>query len=775
MARSHPTRAAAPPRRSDAWWLVVIVYSALLLRGYVPFGNVFGGEEVAFQGNDAWYHLRLIDHLVENFPHRMTFDPYAIHPGGAEIGVAPLFDYLVAVPALIAGLGSPSPATVERIAAWLPPVLAALTALALYGVGRRVFDRRTGLLAAALLAFQPGQFLLRSLLGFADHHVAEALFSTLAVWLLLVALDRARGASGGDVEAGAGLRSRSALARRWPGLGAAALAGVALAAYLASWGGGALFVAVLALWAAAQRCLDHLLGRPGLYLVRAVVPAAAVALALLAPFAAVVPRATLHAAALVGLGTAPAVLEGLSRLAVRARLPRPLFPVAAAALAAAGGLALRLAWPGAAVLAAEQIARFGSSHLARTVAEARPLLSGSAAFAWLEVWGQYRTALALGIAGLALLLWRSVRERARPGQTLVAVWTLAMIGATLSQNRFGYYLDVNLALMVGFLCSTVLGAGGVPAARGRWWTRRWVRIAVASALAAAALLPTLRPVLDVARMQRAPGPEWRAALGWLREETPEPLGDPGAYLARYGRPTEEHAYRYPPDAYGVLAWWDYGYWIVRLGRRIPTANPTQAGAGTAARFFTATDEESALAVLDGTGARYVIANAELGLWPTMDGGAFGLFEQLTVWAGQPLERYFEVYWEPDAAGGALQPSAFFYPDFYRAMAIRMLLGGGEAVLATSASWAISWDERTGPEGEPVKVVVEAWPFPDAQQAQAFLDARPAGERWRLAGRDPRFPCVPVPPLERLERVFPTGELAPGLPAVAVFELAQPSS
>jgi len=547
---------------------------------------------------------------------------------------------------------------------------------------------------------------------------------------------------------------------------------VALAAYLASWGGGALFVAVLALWAAAQRCLDHLLGRPGLYLVRAVTPAAVVALAVLAPFAAVLPRFEVHAAALFGLAAAPPALEALSRLAVRVRLPRPLYPAAAAALAAAGWLGLTLAWPGAAAAAAAQLARFGSVHLARTVAEARPLLGGPAALVWPEVWGQYRTALALGVAGLAVLAWRMVRERARPGQTLLLVWTLAMLAATVAQNRFGYYLDVVLALLVGLLCSAVLGAGRGGPAGERWGLRRAIRPAVAGVLAAAALLPALGPVLEAARTQRAPPPEWRAALGWLRRATPEPFGDPGAYLARYRRLPVGERYPYPPGAYGVLAWWDYGYWIVRLGRRMPTANPTQAGAVTAARFFTATGEAEALAVLDQAGARYVIANAELGLWPAEPGGLSGLFEQLAVWADQPLERYFEVYWEPAGPGGALERTILFYPDFYRALAIRMLLGGGGPA-AGDASWAIAWEERPGPEGEPIKVVTAARRFPGWEEARAFLDSRPAGERWRPAGRDPRRPCVPLPALEGLARVYPSARTA-GLPPVIVFERRPPA-
>jgi len=54
---------------------------------------------------------------------------------------------------------------------------------------------------------------------------------------------------------------------------------------------------------------------------------------------------------------------------------------------------------------------------------------------------------------------------------------------------------------------------------------------------------------------------------------------------------------------------------MRLGRRVPVANPTQAGAETAGRFFTAIDEAEAVRILDETGARYVIAHGEVPILP----------------------------------------------------------------------------------------------------------------------------------------------------------------
>jgi len=76
-------------------------------------------------------------------------------------------------------------------------------------------------------------------------------------------------------------------------------------------------------------------------------------------------------------------------------------------------------------------------------------------------------------------------------------------------------------------------------------------------------------------------------------------------------------FQYPDTAYGNMSWWDYGYWIEVIGRKIPNANPFQAGIGGgpthapgASTFFTSQSEEGAdevlwnLGVNNKSGSRY---------------------------------------------------------------------------------------------------------------------------------------------------------------------------
>ena len=61
----------------------------LRIRLYPAWNGVFGGSTINFLETDAWYHLRLIENQVRNFPWRVTADPYAA-PGGQFVPIAPL-------------------------------------------------------------------------------------------------------------------------------------------------------------------------------------------------------------------------------------------------------------------------------------------------------------------------------------------------------------------------------------------------------------------------------------------------------------------------------------------------------------------------------------------------------------------------------------------------------------------------------------------------------------------------------------------------------------
>ncbi|MCD6300022.1 MAG: glycosyltransferase family 39 protein [Dehalococcoidales bacterium] len=200
--------------------LVVILIAvffgvALYLRVYLPYDQVFGSEWIKFTSVDAYRHMRLIDSLVHNFPHLIPFDPYLIYHEGISLAMGKIhfLQWFLAGIIWVIGLGSPAQHTVDVVSVYFPAILGALCVIPVYFIGKELFHRWAGVVAAGLIALLPGEFLGRSILGFTDHHVAEVLFSTTTILFLILAIKAARQRQVPlpTLNAGTGRHSRSRL------------------------------------------------------------------------------------------------------------------------------------------------------------------------------------------------------------------------------------------------------------------------------------------------------------------------------------------------------------------------------------------------------------------------------------------------------------------------------------------------------------------------------------------------------------------------------------
>ena len=242
--------------------LTLFIAIALYLRVYLPYDQVFSGEWIKFTSVDAYFHMRLVDNLVHNFPQLTNFDPYLLYPFGLQIDNIHFFDWLLAGIIWVIGLGSPTQHTIDVVAVYFPAVLAALTVIPVYFIGKELFGRWAGVISAGLIALLPGEFLGRSILGFTDHHIAETLFTATAMMFLILAIkaSRQRGLTLGHIRH-----------RDWATLSKpiiySVLAGLFLGMYLATWIGGLLFVFILAAYFVIQFVIDHLRHQSKDYLV----------------------------------------------------------------------------------------------------------------------------------------------------------------------------------------------------------------------------------------------------------------------------------------------------------------------------------------------------------------------------------------------------------------------------------------------------------------------------------------------------------------------------
>jgi len=775
--------------------LLIIFGIALALRVLGPYENVFMGDWVIFNGNDPWYHMRLVENLVQHFPHLIAFDPFTLYPYGQQVPFAPFFDLLLGFFIWVIGLGSPTQHTIETVGAYFPAILGALVTLPVYFIGRELFNRNAGLFAAALTAILPGQFLYRSLLGFTDHHIAEVLFSTTAALFLILAIKRAkeREISFGHI-----------LSRDWANIRKpllySLLAGIALGIYLISWVGGLLFVFIIFVYMIVQYIIDHLRGSSTDYLCIIGVPMFLLALVVVIPFLNFLSYEGLVIASLtIGMLAFPA-LSGISRLVAYRNMKRFYYPLALTVLGLAAVGVFYAVDPSLLGSMLDRFRIFTPSAAGLTIAEVRTGLSISG---FLQILLFFTTSIFLALTALGLII-RAQVKKGNAEKTFLIVWSIIMLMAMLGQNRFAYYFAVNVALLAGYLCwrilvwsysrealtehekgkrketgtsiKSYLNAGYVrkavvaifwllvtgkrkEAKKGsgasiiRYLSTGYARVAgVAVMVFLIAILPNIWVAMDAARDPGGPNEAWYSSLVWMRENTPDPFEDPGFYYELYESPPSGESYDYPESAYGIMNWWDYGHWITRIARRIPNANPFQSGAGAAAQFFAAQDESSANGVLDDLGSKYVIVDVEMAGAFLLDGLIiWGKPPSIIVWTGKDSSEYFEVYIQKTAEGSSSK--LLYYPEYYRSMCSRLYNFEGERVVPHNSTVVISYEEKETLIGTyRYREITGNETFATYEEALEYLKSQTA-PNYRIVGGDPFISPVPLDELEYYKLIY----------------------
>jgi len=751
--------------------LVLIFGIALSLRVWVSYERVFAGGWVRFVENDPWYHIRIVENLVHHFPHRIAFDPYTFYPHGQDVFFAPFFDLLLGFTTWIIGLGSPTQHTIETVGAYFPAVLGALVTIPVYFIGKELFNRKVGLLSAALIAILPGDFLARSLLGSTDHHVAEVLFSTTIILFLILAIKRAK-----EKETSfAHIRNREWRNIKKP-LIYALLTGVALGVYLLSWVGGLLFVFVLFSGMVLLYLIEHLRGKSTDYLGIIGVPIFLVALIMTAPFLSQIAFSNLYIMSLVVAVLTFPVLSGVSRLMEGRNIRRAYYPLALVGLGSVSLVVWRIIEPSLFHSMVAKLDVFTPDTGSMTISEAQPLLYASGGtFSLAPAWDRFTTSLVIAPISLILITYAAVKKVSAE-KILFLVWSAIMLAAALGQIRFTYYLAVNVALLSGYFCwripgwiSVALGwlgfrehpepkvddgkrekkgkspRGKKPGIKKRRWQpnkviSRYFKPKHVYALAIIvvfflAFYPNIGKVRDMANITSGPNDDWHESLLWMRDNTPDPFQDPDFYYELYKKPPTGEGYDYPQSAYGVMSWWDYGHWITDIAHRIPNSNPHQAGAVSAAQFFTAQDESSADEILDSLDSKYVIIDIEM---------ATRKFYAMVLWAGKSESEFYETYYHENE--GRLEPVLLYYPEYYQCMCFRLYNFGGEKVIPSNSTWVISYIERDG-----YKEISSSKKFPTYEEAKAYLESQ-TSPNYRIVGSDPFVSPVPLEKLEHYQPV-----------------------
>ncbi|WP_114579307.1 oligosaccharyl transferase, archaeosortase A system-associated [Saliphagus sp. LR7] len=667
---------------SDRAWVVDVIEEYPLIIVALAMGFMFRSRarsyerflmndgEPALAGVDPWYHWRTVRWTAEHYPHTMPFEVWTGFPTGRYVGqFGTLFDQIIVTVAMVAGLGDPSIETLYLVALLVVPAMAALTAVPIYFVGRRLGGRLGGVVSVLLLALFSGEFFRRTTAGQLDHTAGEVLFMSVAVLALMVAL---------------GVAERykpvyeQLLDKDWRGLRTPALyavaAGIALTCYIWVWPSGIVLIGIVGIFFGVHLTVDYVRGvsPDHVAFVGAVAlgTAAVGTLALLEePGTSITSFGYLQpiTAALVAAGSL--FLAALARGWDRQGIDRRLYPVAVAGLAVAGLAALAVVLPDVyETLVSNLTSRLlpiDPSTGTLTISEAQPPENFRQRS--LEDFGM---AFYTMFAGLALLLARPLTGRPyRAEYTLVIVWAAFLTSMAMTQVRFFYYFALPIAAGNAVLVADVTRLVRVEFDADLRETLSSIETYQVIAVVLVVVLlfaPLVPPLADTtaweAGDQTGPNSDsmvWDGANEWLRGNSPEPGNYGGAgnadeleYYGVYDRPADGD-FDYPEGAYGVMSWWDYGHLITVQGERIPHANPFQQNARSAAAFLTAQSERRAEAVLDGISAREPVVDRPTEELESVEPGdeemryvmiddemAGGKFGPITRWAGPSYGSYF---------------------------------------------------------------------------------------------------------------------------------------
>ncbi len=195
------------------FFLSLIILIAIGLR-LIPIKNIVFPDSIWFIGPDSWYHMRLADYTMVNWPKVLTNDPFM-----GIVGYMPLETWIIVGITKYLGIFIHNPLLLDWVGAVLPVLAGVITLIFIYLLLKSLFSSKVALLTCFLVAILPTEFLYRSLFGQADHHSFEVLFTIASLYFL-----------------------------NWNTTKGWIIAGFTTACLLLVWNGGIFFVAIVALW-----------------------------------------------------------------------------------------------------------------------------------------------------------------------------------------------------------------------------------------------------------------------------------------------------------------------------------------------------------------------------------------------------------------------------------------------------------------------------------------------------------------------------------------------
>ncbi|MEM4747809.1 MAG: oligosaccharyl transferase, archaeosortase A system-associated [Archaeoglobaceae archaeon] len=599
--------------------LLISVILAIKLRIFNPWDSVFTFT-VRLSENDPWYYYRLIENCIHNFPERIWFDPMTQYPYGTYTHFGPFLVYLSAIIAILSGATSGE--ALRSVLVFIPAFGGILAIFATFLLARNAFGVKTALLSALLISIIPGQFLHRSILSFNDHHVWEVFFMCTSLAFFI-----------------------SILKGEWnrKGLLLAVLGGLNFGMYILAWAPGFTF---------------------GLFLVAAIffalifkfkIPENAYKLAILyfitatliyLPFAFKAPSSPalyspMQLLMLLFYTTSVIFLWQFDlRFEKFAKYVRISKETTLTLFAIIGLFLVSTIFPELSLTIGTVTGYLQPKGGALTIGEVQPFFILGGGFSLAPAFYHFGTTFFFAIPGMIYLAFLVYKKRELKDLTMF-LWAILIFIALCGQNRFAYYFAavsaIFSALSLNFVFEKLHFYKLLVKERGNL---SLFRVIFAILIAIFLIYPTYSLAESQSRAVGALNKQWFDAMVWLRENTPE-NGYEEYYFKLYEPGKVGEKYEYPFETYGVISWWDYGHWILAIGKRMAIANPFQQGIGNfydeipgAAPFFVTNNESYAEKIAEKLNVRYVVSDIEM---------ATGKFYAMATWAEGDLPLAAKYY------------------------------------------------------------------------------------------------------------------------------------
>ena len=601
--------------------LLLIFGLAWFLRAWFAW-DLAAPEGLVSGGSDAFYYERIIRHVTETGRH-LDFDPLLNYPLGLTNPRPPMFAWFNAVTGSLLSPFTEDPWTaVSAVFLMSTAFWGALTIFPTYLLARDAFGKRTGIIAAFLLAVLPAH-LQRSPATNGDHDAMVLFFAVTSFYFFFKALEvlierrwvsswRERKAVLGGLRAFASENRRSLLY--------SALSGWSMAVVALTWQGWAYVPVILIVYFLLQIFVHRLRNLDPLGIVACFAVTLGLPLLVASPwylsFGQVgtwfdVP-AYLYVVALVF-----GILFTITR-----DLPWALVTPTILGLAGLGFLVLAAVNPAVANAFLSGAGYFVRNKVYETIAEAQaPGLSQA-----ILSFGVASYYLSLGGLGLMVLYYITGRDT-RPFYLFALVWSFAAIFMSMAAARFIFNASPAFAITGAWLTAKVIQVLDFDDFKKRFYSthggpftsiRKSVHVGqVLGAMLLASLL--LVPNVFYATDAAIPYEKKAAFDAQLYQGTPEflrPAGYSSAggsfYLGAFGYSLPLSRNYYPaawswfatqdadlPDREkpAYLSWWDYGFEAVDKGDHPTVADNFQNGFEIAGNFIAAQGEAEGIAYL----------------------------------------------------------------------------------------------------------------------------------------------------------------------------------